>query len=423
MKHLFLTIVFVVVCTATLTAQTFNLSAELRPRYENKHGYKVLQATDADGANFISQRTRINFGFKNEKLKTYVSLQNTRVWGDVGTLAAQDNAGAGIGTTVHQAWADVSLAKNLSVKLGRQEIIYDDSRIFGNVGWAQQARSHDAFVFKFNPNKDNRLDFGVALNADSQSGVDNPYTTQHKAFQYLWYHGNFSNIGLSILALNTGLEYIDADSKQKIAYRQTVGPRITYKKDKINANAAVYYQSGKVSETTKVNALYYTLNFGYKVSDNFKVALGYEYLSGKDQDDTDTDMKTFAPLFGTNHKFNGWMDYFYVGYGNTTGLQDINATFAYKKDKFSAKLIPHLFAATNQVFNGADKMNNSLGTEIDFTLGYKIAKDITFSAGYSQMLATDTLEVLKGGDKSEHNSWAWMMFTVKPSLFTHTVKK
>jgi hypothetical protein len=420
MKTRIVTIAMLVLFTTNLVAQTFDLSAEIRPRYENKHGYKTLQPTDADGSNFISQRTRLNFGFKNETLKAYVSFQNIRVWGDVSTLSSDDNA-----TALHEAWADVRLAKNLSLKLGRQEIVYDDHRIFGSVGWAQQARSHDAFIFKFKPNKSNRLDVGFALNSDSQAGSDNLYSNAagYKAFQYAWYHGNFNKVGLSFLLLNSGKEYLDG-TDQTVDYMQTVGPRVTYKSGKLSANAATYFQAGK-QLGTDVSALYYTVNLGYKVSSEFKVALGYEYLSGKDQDDADAKIKSFAPLFGTNHKFNGWMDYFYVGnHGGSVGLTDINATFVYHKGKFSAKLIPHLFSAASDVYNGSgDKMDSALGTEIDLTLGYKVSKAVKISGGYSQMLATDTMEVIKIGDKDEHNSWAWIMFTIKPKLFSHTIKK
>jgi len=116
------------------------------------------------------------------------------------------------------------------------------------------------------------------------------------------------------------------------------------------------------------------------------------------------------------------MDYFYVGFGNPTGLQDINATLAYHKNKFSIKLIPHLFSAAANVYDGTKKMDANLGTEIDLALGYKIAKDVSFGAGYSKMFATETMEVIKGGDKDENNSWAWVMFTFKPTLFKYTVK-
>ena len=90
-----------------------------------------------------------------------VSVQNIRVWGDVSTLASDDQAMA-----LHEAWAEAILSEKFSMKLGRQEIDYDDSRIFGNVGWAQQARSHDAFLFKITPNENQRVDVGIAYDGD-----------------------------------------------------------------------------------------------------------------------------------------------------------------------------------------------------------------------------------------------------------------
>jgi len=76
------------VCTTY--AQTFDFSGELRPRYENRHGFQNLIAEDEDGSNFVSQRTRLNFGFINDKMHFKVTLQNIRVWGDVGTLSSDD---------------------------------------------------------------------------------------------------------------------------------------------------------------------------------------------------------------------------------------------------------------------------------------------------------------------------------------------
>ncbi len=419
MKKIIFIFVLTVIITTTITAQQFDLSAEVRPRYENKHGYKSLIETDTDGANFVSQRTRLNFDFKNDKLKLKVTLQNIRVWGDVSTLASDDNA-----TALHEAWVESIFSSKFSIKLGRQEIVYDDHRIFGNVGWAQQARSHDAFLFKFKANDKNKIDIGLAINADSQAGVDDLYSDAagYKTFQYAWYHGDFDKLNLSFLLLNTGKEYLDINNNQTIDYMQTIGPRVTYKFGNLNANVATYFQSGKTLDT-KVSALYYTANLGYKITDNFSLGLGYEFLSGKDQDDLDSDIKSFSPLFGTNHKFNGWMDYFYVGnHSNNVGLTDISATISYNKDNFFAKLIPHFFSTAAGVYNGTEKMEANLGNEIDLILGYKIANDITLSTGYSKMLATDTMQVLKGGDKNEDNSWGWIMFTFKPNLFSHSVK-
>tara|TARA_R110002111_G_scaffold73676_3_gene117616 strand:- start:1732 stop:2964 length:1233 start_codon:yes stop_codon:yes gene_type:complete len=404
-------------------AQQFDLSAELRPRYESRQGYGTLLNTDEEGADFVSQRTRLNFGFVNENMTFKVVFQNIRVWGDVGTLSSDDKA-----TALQEAWATYKLNSKVSFKFGRQEIVYDDHRIFGDVGWTQQARSHDAFLFKYVPNANHRLDVGLALNSDSQSNIDNLYSNAagYKSFQYAWYHGSFDKFELSVLALNTGIEYLEnegmSNEKQTIDYMQTVGPRLTYKSGKFSANTAAYFQLGK-SLDTNVSASYFAGDVTYNINDNFNIGIGAEYLSGKDMDDTDTDIKSFAPLFGTNHKFNGFMDYFYVGnYANNVGLTDIYGSIGYKKNKFSAKITPHVFSTAGNVFNGTEKMDNNLGTEIDLTVGYKLANDINLNAGYSKMFATDTMEIIKGGDKDENNSWAWVMITFKPKLFSHTVQ-
>ncbi|MCK0109955.1 alginate export family protein [Flavobacteriaceae bacterium S0825] len=415
MKKIILAVATIILCLPTVLAQQLDISAELRPRYENKHGFGTLLETDADGSNFISQRTRLNFDFKQDNLIFKLSMQNVRVWGDVSTLASDDNA-----TALHEAWGEALFGDGISLKLGRQEISYDDQRIFGSVGWAQQARSHDAFLFKYAPNANNRLDIGLALNSDSQSNLDNLYSNAagYKTFQYAWYHGNFDNLGLSVLLLNTGIEYLDSSTDQTIDYMQTIGSRLTYKFDKFNVDGAAYLQAGKAIDND-VSASNFTGNLAYKVSSDISLGIGYEYLSGKDQDDVDSDIKSFMPLFGTNHKFNGLMDYFYVGnHGGSVGLNDISFTFSYQKDKFSAKLVPHLFSSAADIYDGSTKMDNNLGTEIDLTFGYKLSKDITLNAGYSKMLATDSMEILKGGDSDENNSWAWLMFTFKPKLFS-----
>lgn len=117
------------------------------------------------------------------------------------------------------------------------------------------------------------------------------------------------------------------------------------------------------------------------------------------------------------------MDYFYVGsHMKSVGLMDIYIPFTFKKDKLSAALIPHFFSATNDVYgldengNGKD-YSKGLGTEIDLVFGYKVAKNATVKVGYSQMFATESMQVIKGGNYQNTNNWAWVMIDFKPTFF------
>src|SRR5690606_17808587 len=97
-----------------------------------------------------------------------------------------------------------------------------------NVDWAQAARSHDALVATYQPNINNRLDIGLALNEVDETLYQTNYTlNNYKAFQYIWYHTAFDKVGLSLLALNTGFATF-SNGEQDVVYNQTLGGRITY---------------------------------------------------------------------------------------------------------------------------------------------------------------------------------------------------
>ncbi|PKB41895.1 alginate export protein [Cellulophaga sp. RHA19] len=397
-------------------AQQFDLSGELKPRFEYRNGYSTLNSDAVDPASFVSQRTRLNFAYKSEEFNAFVAAQNVRVWGDRATLGTTDENGI----TLQQAWAEVTTGK-FSFKLGRQEIAYDAERIFGGANWNQQGRSHDAFKIKFMADANNRIDVGFALNETSQSIFEEAYTlNNYKNFQYLWYNTKFNKVGLSFLFLNTGFAF-DDNNEQEIAYNQTIGLTTAINENKWSADASVYYQTGKI-ENTDLSALNASANFSYNLNSEFLLGLGAEYMSGTDMNETNGNLNSFTPWFGTNHRYNGIMDYFYVGnHSNSVGLVDINAKLNYSKNKFSANLAPHFFSSAATIVNtNGIEQDSYLGTEIDLTLGYKASKSILINAGYSQMFASDSMEIIKGGDASKTNNWAWAMITFKPHFLTYT---
>src|SRR5438105_5633336 len=144
-------------CISHSVKSQFSLSGQLRTRTEIRDGAGTLKPIGNKTAFFTSQRTRLTFNYKWNKLVFQTSLQDVRVWGqDASTISNADGARL----SVHEAWADLILANSkdssfkksfieyFSVKVGRQELIYDDSRLLGNLDWLQQARRHDAVVFK-----------------------------------------------------------------------------------------------------------------------------------------------------------------------------------------------------------------------------------------------------------------------------------
>ena len=147
----------VLVSTPGLLMAQMTLVGQLRTRTELRNGVGNLAPLNAPSAVFTSQRTRLTFGYKWDRMLFGTSIQDVRVWGqDASTINAAD----GNRLMVHEAWADITLAnsadttvnfraiQNLSLKIGRQELVYDDARLVGNLDWLQQARRFDAAIFK-----------------------------------------------------------------------------------------------------------------------------------------------------------------------------------------------------------------------------------------------------------------------------------
>jgi len=409
----FLLVLLMMAIGFTLKAQELGLDIQLRPRFEFRNGYKTLRGRDADPASFISQRSRLGLTYQENRLQIRLSLQNISTWGDKLQGAAVDKYATGL----YEANANYQFNSVIGIKVGRQVISYDNERIFGEVNWTQAARTHDALSVKINPGRDQQLDLGFALNADEEDIKRTRYTTQnYKSMQYAWYHTNVEPLSLSLLFVNVGYE-VELESMLKNNYQQTYGGFLKYDQKKFNVDAAVYSQQGKRADKD-LDAWYASLNLNYLIAEPWLATLGFEYLSGTGQDESLKKNKSFLPLFGTNHAFNGSMDYFYVGnHQNSVGLKDLYGKLTYNQAKYSLQLAPHIFYAAEKIRNAENKLlDDYLATEIDFSASYKIQKNLTLNLGYSQLFGTESMEQLKGGDSSLSQNWAWLSLAFNPKF-------
>lgn len=395
-------------------AQNLELSAEIRPRYEFRHGFKSLLDDGENPASFVSQRSRLNIGFDQDKIKLMLRVQDVRVWGDVATNMSNSSNGVAL----FEGYAQYDLNDLWSFKIGRQVLSFDNQRIMGGLDWAQQGRSHDAFLISYTPNK-HSVNLGLSISSEKETIIEARYdVNNYKNMQFLKYVYHLDTSYLSFLFLNTGFQSEEGLSNFKTQYLQTYGVFYKLNKPKWVGEFSVYGQSGTLANAN-VSAWYVGADLSHYVTENWQIGFGSEYLSGTDMNDTSGNNKSFNPLFGTNHKFNGYMDYFYVGnHANSVGLTDIYANVKFTQNRFGITFTPHLFSSAKTVFNGFEKMNNYLGTEIDLVATYKFQKNINLNMGYSQLFASDTMEILKGGNASKIQNWAWAMLTIKPELLS-----
>lgn len=426
MKTLYRVILPVVIfASANSSFAQLTVTGEIRPRTEYRHGYKSLIDTTQKGTGFTEQRTRLNFYYTDEKYKVGVSLQDVRIWGSQPQLNKTDGL-----SSLHEAWGEYFFTKKFSAQLGRQELTYDDERLFGGVSWTQQGRSHDLMLLKFSDSTFT-THLGIASNQNSETNIGTAYgvANNYKEMQFLWLNKKFKHWSTSIIVVNNGLQ--SPLSITSARYSQTVGSHVEYKKGKLFASLRGYYQMGTDGATKyDINAYFAGADVAYTIKAKLTLGLGGEILSGQSQTDTTKAYRevnhAFNPLYGTAHKFNGYMDYFYVGnHINSVGLTDVYLKIKYKAEKWWLGLDVHQFMAAADVrdakiFSQTGKyeaMSSSLGTELDLTFNYTLTKGVALQFGYSHMMATETMEAIKGGSKDETNNWAYLMITFKPQLF------
>lgn len=382
----------------------FTLSGEFRPRTEFSRGYKTLAVEDQNMSTATAQRTRLNALYATDGVKAKLVLQDVRFWGSQPQLVTNED----FATSIHEAWAEIKLAENFSLKAGRQELVYDDSRIFGNVGWAHQARSHDLALFKIE--NDFKLHFGIAHheNADVTNNFYNG-PDAYKDMQFLWFNKSWEKTGLSLLFLNNGVPVFVANNEQENRYSQTFGGRVTHALEDVSLAANLYAQTGKLVSGNDISAF----NFLFEASLKNGITAGFEHLSGNSYDKNDKNY-AFNPLYGTNHAFNGHMDYFYVGnHINSVGLNDLYLKYNYKKEKFGFNGHIHYFATAGKISADA---KSYLGTELDLGISYAVQPNAVLSAGWSVMFAGESLELLKGGDHTVGQHWGFIMLSVTPTF-------
>lgn len=413
------------ILTLGLSALTFGkvnaqmtFTAQYMNRAEVRHGFGTLANDNQKAAAFISQRLRFGGAYTHEKFAINFSAQDIRTWGSVAN-AAIDTKGL---FSIYEANVDLLFNKKWSMKVGRQAISYDDDRIFGTLDWAMQGRRHDAGVLKY---KDSTLSVhtGFAYNSNSDVSKYTNYTVaNYQNFQYLWANKLYKKYNFSFLFLNNGT--IKGSGDSSIVYSQTMGLRTEYKSDKINWLAYGYYQMGELGSKF-LQAYDVCAEVGYKPAKGYLFTLGAELLSGTSQTVSAGNKNySFNPLYGTNHRFNGYMDYFYVGnHLNTVGLLDGYLRCSYTKDKFIYGLNGHYFNAAapvkdNSITTEVVEMNANLGGEIDATISYNYAEGVAVQCGYSQFFGTTTLQNLRGGSIKANSNWGYIMLIVRPSKIT-----
>jgi hypothetical protein len=376
------------------------------------------------------------------RLKFGVTAQDVRVWGqDVSTINRTTTQDLN-GLMLHEAWADLQLTdttvknKIASIKIGRQELVYDDQRLLGNLDWLQQARRHDAAVLKYETGNW-MLHLGGAFNQNREAASGTIYNSNppgayaantnagsmYKSLAFLYAGKKLAKGSASFLFINDNFSRFRTDPVTQLKVypdtstwsRATTGFFYNNVFNKLNLTASAYYQFGKNATGQNLSAHLLSTYLWYTPRKRFSAGAGVDLYSGGN---SGTKSNTFDPLYGTPHKFSGYMDYFFAP--SAFGRNGLVNYYVRGKYKASDKLI--LSADVHQFYTAAPVprySEKSLGQEIDLVANYSLTKQIGFEAGYGRYFTTALLAsptVKNVANVKPQANWAYLSINVRPDF-------
>lgn len=423
-------IVAVIAIAQTAPAKgTFDIDGQILQRTELRQGYGALRKEDASPAFFIGQRSRVNANYSADRVDLKMSGQDIRIWGSTSQMKTSDNL-----FSIHEAWGRFRMLEHFYIKAGRQELAYDEHRFLGNVDWALQARAHDILLLQYERSPFS-VHGGFAFNQERPGLTGHYYDrpAQYKTAQFFWSNYSDNSFDVSTLFWNEGLQYIkeqpDGTFSEDINFVQTFGlTNLEYSAGHFLFRTFYHHQTGKDTTGHEVNA-YNTgtnVNATFPVSEdhNLSITAGFEILSGQSQIENEETSHAFTPKYGTNHRFNGFMDYFYVGgrHLNSVGLQDYSLRIKYEFNEGAfVGINGHYFMADAGIADEETPepdalMDDYLGTEVDLTAGMVLFGPLSLQAGYSQMFGSSSLEALHNGNHKKLNHWGYIALHYRPGM-------
>jgi len=201
------------------------------------------------------------------------------------------------------------LLKNLTVKIGRQKIFFNDYRIFEPSLWGNAGRwNWDAIKISYKKGENSIDVFGGGTKINNPHKISIPFTETE-----FWGGGVYSHfrvqkwlIAEPFYALKTqgSIDFMKFHSIN----RNWAGVKLFNPEEQNLIYDFVYVHEFGMEEGKQINALGYVTKLGYRFSSlqaGPALSIGYSYASGGSSSHTDY---TFDPIYGAKGKFYGWMN-------------------------------------------------------------------------------------------------------------------
>ena len=281
------------------------------------------------------------------------------------------------GTEVNQAWLKYG-RDDMSGTFGRQQIVLDDQRFVGDVGWRQNDQTFDGFRSQWFLDYGLSLDYAYVYRVNRIFGPDNS-TAQpaewrgdnhfiHLEYKFLEHHSIVGFAYLLDIDDRTGW----TPNKSVNNSTDTYGVKYSGVFGAFSANASYAHQTDGGDSYLDYDAHYYAVE-GAAAFFGIKATLGYEVLAS----DNGVGFKT--PL-ATLHKFQGWADKFLTTPAD--GIEDFYIGVA-------GDLGPVKLVATWHDFQ-AEQGSADFGSELDLAATWPVNETWNLQLKYANFSADNS---------------------------------
>lgn len=350
------------------------LDAQLRPRATFDTGRDFSDEV-GDNHEYVTQRARLGVTLADaDGLSFVLRVQDVRVWGEEdNTTDFQAN-----GFDVHEAYGAMVFGETVRVRVGRQEIAFDNERLVGPLNWTQRARSFDGGRLTLTGPGWDADAFGTVIVESDKDKDGNVPSGRNGGTIFGGLHGHYHVSD----ALDVNLASYMRRNKTTEERRHTLGTYVTGAVSGFRYAVDGYYQMGDLDDED-ISAYMAGLRAGYEMADGPKLGftLIADYLSG---DGKPTGV--FDTLYATNHPFYGEMDFFTDIPAHTFGhgLIDLGGRLSAKPhDAVTTSLAYHML----QTVEATPLDEKLLGHEADLRVDWKALPHFGVYALYGVFLS------------------------------------
>ena len=335
-------------------------------------------------------------------------------------------------TDLNQLYVDWTGIKNTKVRLGRQQVILDNWRFIGDIGYRQDMQVFDGISVLNKSIPDTEL-FAAhfeqvrQINTELRQGKIDIVNAKYRispseaviGYGYLIDVANLSQNGRPAAGPNAPSTNVSGGNglgaSQDLvktattdASSKTFGVRLDGVR-KIDDDWKVLYtaeyakQDDYAGGNALIDAHYFKLGGGaaYGV---WSLRIDQEKLSSNDG------KYAFQTPLGTNHAFQGWADLFLVT--PRQGIEDTFITFAGSIEKAKLYAEYHVFRS-DEKFQSIGKLSDKYGTEFDASVAYPFSDKIMGKLEYAKFSEDDVYGSLTNAARKADKEvfWATAMYT------------